>query len=182
MMFVWADRCTANGECSDAMNYLTGGLVASYPTSDEKRAWDALQTCISGGAFASSSSRAIHSEAALREVGLVQGHAYSILHAIETSGKLRLVNLKNPCKQPNGSLSLVGCPPASGVSRGFVVAHRGDVRVVGRLQRFEPVVDVVFAGRGGHPGAAADRGRWRFPRQDLQHGHCGRRLLLDEVG
>ena len=125
MMFVWADRCTANGECSDAMNYLTGGLVASYPTSDEKRAWDALQTCISGGAFASSSSRAIHSEAALREVGLVQGHAYSILHAIETSGKLRLVNLKNPCKQPNDSLSLVGCPPASGASRGFVVAHKG---------------------------------------------------------
>lgn len=51
---------------------------------------------VSSGAFASASCRPEFPEAALKKVGLLHGHAYTILHAVQTKSGLRLLELKNP--------------------------------------------------------------------------------------
>jgi hypothetical protein len=87
---------TATGECSDALNYLTGGLVSSVPT-ESAEAWNALSATIIGGAFASSACKDSIPSGTLEGVGLLHGHAYSLLHTYEDQRSgLRLVNLKNP--------------------------------------------------------------------------------------
>jgi uncharacterized membrane protein YgdD (TMEM256/DUF423 family) len=60
--------------------------------------WDALTGVagVSSGAFASASCRAEVPEETLTSVGLLHGHAYTILHAVQTQAGLQLVNMKNP--------------------------------------------------------------------------------------
>ena len=117
------------GDCSDALNYLTGGLTSNLPplslpsssrntgaASDQRQqdtrttggtsagsgcdsgscadgdaCWEAMVTALDNGAFASTSCRAELGVKALETVGLLHGHAYTVLHAVETTrtGKRR---------------------------------------------------------------------------------------------
>lgn len=88
---------TAKGETSDALNYLTGGLVSKVATENPEEAWRALNSTITAGAFASSVCKDAIPSDKLQAVGLLHGHAYSLLCTFEqkTTG-LRLVQVKNP--------------------------------------------------------------------------------------
>jgi hypothetical protein len=88
---------TAEGECSDALNYLTGGVVSHVSTESPEEAWTALNCTITAGAFASTSCKQSIDAETLQSVGLLHGHAYSLLQTFKQKKTgLRLVQLKNP--------------------------------------------------------------------------------------
>eukprot|EP01043_Picozoa_sp_COSAG02_P051589 COSAG02_NODE_5450_length_4310_cov_2.774638_5_plen_258_part_00 len=88
---------TSEGECSDALNYLTGGVVSRVTSESPEEAWTALKSTIAAGAFASTSCKSSIDAETLQSVGLLHGHAYSLLQTFEQKkSRLRLVQVKNP--------------------------------------------------------------------------------------
>ena len=87
------------GECVDTCKYLTGGEVTKIRTAHAPsvKAWfDELKGALKKKAFVSTSVRRRHSAQAAKAVGLVPGHAYSVLYAITLANGLNLVLAKNP--------------------------------------------------------------------------------------
>ena len=101
-------ECTDAGDNHDALEYLTGGVITILPLKDrpgdvsffntlkevlsEKDGEDAFVGCGDCGYAHPKSQKSD----ACSKVGLVTGHAYAVLRAIEPIAGLRLVQVQNP--------------------------------------------------------------------------------------
>jgi len=93
-------EATAGGLAEDATSYLTGGIITNVVLeggNDNSDAWNVCYKALNpedGNAFAFLSC-AVRSEEDASHVGLITGHAYSVLKLHQAQGK-RFVQVRNP--------------------------------------------------------------------------------------
>mmetsp|Transcript_12336 Transcript_12336/g.29802 ORF Transcript_12336/g.29802 Transcript_12336/m.29802 type:complete len:591 (-) Transcript_12336:78-1850(-) len=93
-------EATAGGHTGDTHNYLTGGSVTTYKFEDEgngvEKVWAVMVNNLRDQNIYVSASGVIDAEGSAKDMGLVTGHAYSVLKAQKAAGGMRFVQVRNP--------------------------------------------------------------------------------------
>jgi hypothetical protein len=87
------------GAAADTLRYLTGGLnsvIERHPAETIDQLWTRTQKLCSEGGLITAALNVTISDRKATSLGLVPGHAYSIIRVVEPSPGVRLVQLRNP--------------------------------------------------------------------------------------
>lgn len=89
---------TAGGHTGDTHNYLTGGSVMSFEFDEtpKDKLWEVMVNSLKDENMFVSAAGVSDADGSARDIGLITGHAYSVLKAVEASNGVKLVQIRNP--------------------------------------------------------------------------------------
>lgn len=89
---------TAGGHTGDTHNYLTGGSVIGYEFDETPKdeLWKVIVDSLDDQDMFVSCAGVADVDGPARDMGLITGHAYSVLKAMQASNGERLVQIRNP--------------------------------------------------------------------------------------
>ena len=100
---------TAGGQTGDTHNYLTGGSVMGYDFDEtpKEELWKIIVDALDEQDMFVSCAGVADVQGPAIDMGLITGHAYSILKAVQASNGERLIQIRNPWGQTewNGAYS-----------------------------------------------------------------------------